>query len=86
LHGGLEKILCFLQYSTNKDNLLDTLTIEEFCTKIQGQVERIYSDRSLLSQTKLFNVIDLYQIIEEKYFPYITSALKQEFFSDKKKV
>jgi hypothetical protein len=45
----------------------------------------MYSDRSLLSQIKLFNVIDLYQIIEERYFPFITPELRLEFFNDKKR-
>jgi hypothetical protein len=45
----------------------------------------MYSGGSLLSQTKLFNVIDLYQIIEEIYFPFIARVLRQEFFSNKKR-
>jgi hypothetical protein len=43
----------------------------------------MFSDSSLLSRIKLFNVIDLYQIIEEKFFPLITPALRQEFFNVK---
>lgn len=47
-------------------------------------MEKQYSDRSVLSQINLVNIIDLYQIIEEKYFPHITHALRQEFFNMKK--
>jgi hypothetical protein len=81
LHGGLEKILCFLKNATI-DRGLD-ITIEEFCTRIHGRLEKDYRDRTVLSQFKLSNIIELYQLIEEKYFPYITRNLKQEFFVDK---
>lgn len=84
LHGGLDKILCFLQNSTIEKNKVDNFTIEEFCRRIHGQKEKEYSDRSVLSQIKLVNIIDLYQTIEVKYFPHITHALRQEFFNMKK--
>ena len=58
---------------------MDNLTIEEYCRKIHGKKEKEFSDRSVLSQTKLKKIIDLYQIIEEKYFPYIRKFLKPEF-------
>jgi hypothetical protein len=81
LHGGLEKILCFLQNAT-VDIGID-IKIEEFCRRIHGRIEKDYRDRTVLSQFKLTNIIDLYQLIEEKYFPYITHSLRQEFFVDK---
>jgi hypothetical protein len=39
---------------------MDNLTIEEYCRKIPGKKEKEFSDRSVLSQTKLNKIIDLY--------------------------
>jgi hypothetical protein len=46
----------------------------------------MYSDGSLISQIKLSNFIDLYQIIEEKYFPFIKDSMRLQFFNEKKRV
>jgi hypothetical protein len=78
LHGGLEKILCFLQNTREAGES----TIELFVSnKMKGNKHRVYSEATTLSQVKLKNIIALYEKLEEKYFPYVTKSIRPDYTS-----
>jgi hypothetical protein len=78
LHGGLEKILCFLQNTKE----VGESTIEHFVSnKMKGNKHRVYSENTTLSQVRLMNIIALYEILEEKYFPHVTESIRPDYRS-----
>jgi hypothetical protein len=78
LHGGLEKILCFLQ-NTREDR---ESTIEHFVNnKMKGNKHRVYSENTTFSQVKLMNILALYEKLEEKYFPHVTKSVRPDYTS-----
>jgi predicted MPP superfamily phosphohydrolase len=78
LHGGLEKILCFLQNTKE----VGERTIEHFVNnKMKGSKHRVYSENTTFSQVRLMNIIALYEKLEEKYFPYVTKSIRPEYTS-----
>ena len=78
LHGGLEKILCFLQNTREAGES----TIELFVSKrMKGNKQREYSEITTLKQVKLKNIIALYEKLEEKYFPYVTKSIRPDYTS-----
>jgi hypothetical protein len=51
---------------------------------MKGNRHRTYSENTTLSQLKLKNIIALYEKLEEKYFPFVTSSIRPEYQSVKK--
>jgi xylose isomerase len=46
---------------------------------MKGNKHKVYSENTTLSQVKLKNIIALYEKIEEKYFPFVTSSIRPEY-------
>lgn len=79
LHGGVEKLLCFLNNSRGK---LD-LTLEEFCRQLKiKKAIPLLSEQTVFSQVKLQNIVAYYELLEIKYFPFITDSLRPEFMKE----
>ena len=78
LHGGLEKILCFLQNTREAGES----TVESFVNqKMKGSKHRVYSENTTISQVKLKNILALYEKLEEKYFPHVTKSIRPDYTS-----
>jgi hypothetical protein len=50
---------------------------------MKGNKHKTYSEYSTLSQMKLKNIIALYEKLEEKYFPFVTTSIKPDYLSEK---
>jgi xylose isomerase len=48
---------------------------------MKGNKHKAFSDNTVLSQIKLKNILALYEKIEEKYFPFVTTNIRPEYMN-----
>ena len=78
LYGSLETILLFVK---NANAAPDT-TLEAFCQKMNSsKLANDLRHKTCLSSVKLENIIDFYEIVEKKYFPYFRQFISINYKS-----
>ena len=50
---------------------------------MKGNKHKTYSENTTLSQIRLKNIITLYEKLEEKYVPFVTTSIRPDYLNDK---
>ena len=78
IFSSLEILLCNIRYTT--ENIDNQETISEYTSRIKGNdkiSEFLRNER--LSEIKLKNILNFYQILEERLFKYIIEFISPEY-------